>query len=47
MMKILDIQAWMDLVYAPSVCKSICDKSDSNMSNTHVYVKRENTQKKC
>ena len=47
MMKMLDIQAWMDLVYAPSVCKSICDNSGSNVSNTHVYVKRENTKKKC
>ena len=33
MMKMLDIQAWVDLVYASSVCKSICDNSDSNVSN--------------
>ena len=45
MMKMQDIQARVDLVYAPSVCKSICDNSDSNVSNAHVYVKRENTQK--
>ena len=32
MMKMLDIQAWVDLVYVSSVCKSICDNSDSNMS---------------
>ena len=44
-MKMLDIQAWVDLVYVSSVCESICDNSDSNMTNTHVYVKCENTQK--
>ena len=35
----------MGLVYVSSVCRSICDNSDSNMVNTHVYVKYENTQK--
>ena len=45
LMKMLDIQPWVDLVYVSSVCKSICDNSDSNVSNAHVYVKRENTQK--
>ena len=45
MMKMLDIQPWVDLVYVSSVCKSICDNSDSSVSNAHVYVKRENTQK--
>ena len=46
LMKMLDIQPWVDLVYVSSVFKSICDKSDSNVSNAHVYVKCENTQKK-
>ena len=37
MMKMLDIQAWVDLVYAPSVCKSICDNSDSNMPTVTTF----------
>jgi len=45
MMKMQDIQPWVDLVYASSVYKSICDNSHSNVSNTHVYAKCENTQK--
>jgi len=45
MSKMLDIQAWVGLVCVSSVCKSICDNSDSNMVNTHVYVKYKSTQK--
>ena len=41
----LDIQVWVGLVCVSSVCKSIYDNSDSNMVNTHVYVKCENTPK--
>ena len=44
-MKILDIQAWVDLVYKSIVCKNNCDNSDSNVVNTHVCVKYQNTQK--
>ena len=41
----LDIQDWLYSVCVSSVCKTIRDNSDSNMVNTHVYVKYENIQK--
>ena len=41
----LDTYHSLNSVYVSSVCKSICDKEYSNMVNTHVYVKCENTQK--
>ena len=43
--KMLDIQIWVGVVYVSSVCKSICDNSDSKVVKTHVYVKSESTQK--
>ena len=41
-MKMLGIQSRVDLVHVSSVCKKNWDFS--NMSNTHVYDKCENTQ---
>ena len=38
MSEMLDIQAWVDFICVSNVRKSICDNSDSNMVNTHVYT---------
>ena len=37
LMKMLDIQSWVDLVYVSSVYKSICDNSDSNVSTVTTF----------
>ena len=42
MIQMLDIQAWVDLVYLSTVYQSICANSDSNTANTQVYVECEN-----